>query len=74
MEDVVPSIKSKRLESLKSICLKCRKCKLCEERKNIVFGEGNPYASIICIGEGPGRQEDATGRPFVGRFKQLQKT
>ncbi len=49
----------------------CRRCKLHETRTNIVFGEGNPDARLMFIGEGPGRDEDAAGRPFVGRAGQL---
>jgi uracil-DNA glycosylase family 4 len=44
----------------------CIRCKLSEKRKNIVFGEGNPAARIMFIGEAPGREEDVQGRPFVG--------
>ncbi len=44
----------------------CARCKLSKDRKNIVFGEGNPSAKIMFIGEGPGREEDIQGRPFVG--------
>lgn len=40
-------------------------------RTNIVFGEGNPDAKLMFIGEGPGREEDAQGRPFVGRSGKL---
>ncbi|MEA4970208.1 MAG: uracil-DNA glycosylase [Candidatus Pelethousia sp.] len=49
----------------------CRRCGLCEARTHVVIGEGNPAASIMMVGEGPGRDEDATGRPFVGRAGQL---
>jgi DNA polymerase len=49
----------------------CKKCGLCEYRTNIVFGEGNPKAKLMFIGEGPGREEDESGRPFVGRAGQL---
>jgi DNA polymerase len=49
----------------------CRRCKLCEHRRTIVFGEGNPHARLVFVGEGPGAEEDATGRPFVGRAGQL---
>ena len=49
----------------------CRRCRLCETRKNIVFGEGNPRARLVFVGEGPGRDEDIQGRPFVGRAGQL---
>lgn len=38
---------------------------------NIVFGEGDPSADLMFIGEAPGEQEDKTGRPFVGRAGQL---
>ncbi|MEI8033195.1 MAG: uracil-DNA glycosylase [Chlorobiaceae bacterium] len=49
----------------------CRKCRLAETRKNFVFGEGNPSADVVVIGEAPGAEEDASGRPFVGRSGQL---
>jgi uracil-DNA glycosylase len=59
------------LESAREAALACRKCGLCEERKNVVFFDGNPEAQLMIIGEGPGQQEDATGLPFVGRAGQL---
>jgi DNA polymerase len=49
----------------------CRRCKLCEGRATIVFGSGNPSADLVVIGEGPGADEDAQGKPFVGRAGQL---
>lgn len=49
----------------------CERCKLSKQRKNIVFGEGNPRASIMFIGEAPGSEEDIQGRPFVGEAGQL---
>jgi uracil-DNA glycosylase len=49
----------------------CRRCKLCEGRTNLVFGSGNAQAEFVCIGEGPGADEDAQGLPFVGRAGQL---
>ena len=49
----------------------CRRCKLCEARHTIVFGSGNPEADLVVIGEGPGADEDAQGKPFVGRAGQL---
>ena len=49
----------------------CRKCNLCQTRTNTVFGEGDAGASLMFIGEGPGGEEDASGRPFVGRAGQL---
>lgn len=49
----------------------CRRCKLAPTRKTIVFGEGNPYAELMFIGEGPGADEDEQGLPFVGRAGKL---
>lgn len=49
----------------------CSRCKLCQGRKTIVIGEGNPRASLVFVGEGPGEQEDLQGRPFVGKAGQL---
>jgi uracil-DNA glycosylase family 4 len=49
----------------------CTRCKLSQGRKNIVFGEGKADARLIFIGEGPGREEDIQGRPFVGEAGAL---
>ena len=49
----------------------CKKCMLAGSRLNFVFGEGNPSANLVVIGEAPGAEEDASGRPFVGRSGQL---
>jgi DNA polymerase len=49
----------------------CRRCNLCEGRSTIVFGDGNPDADLMFIGEGPGEQEDRRGLPFVGRAGEL---
>ncbi|MEW6126884.1 MAG: uracil-DNA glycosylase [Acidobacteriota bacterium] len=61
----------KFLEDIRADIGDCTRCKLHEHRKHIVFGEGNPQARLMFIGEGPGADEDATGRPFVGRAGQL---
>ena len=58
-------------EELKENCLNCRMCNLCEARSNVVFGVGNPCAKVMFIGEGPGRNEDLKGEPFVGAGGQL---
>jgi uracil-DNA glycosylase family 4 len=50
---------------------RCRKCDLGSLRTNSVPGEGSPRASIMFVGEAPGADEDAQGRPFVGRAGQL---
>lgn len=60
-----------RIEELRSRCIECTKCGLADTRKNVVFGEGNPESPLMIIGEGPGANEDATGRPFVGRAGAL---
>lgn len=49
----------------------CRDCSLCNGRTNVVIGVGNPNAKIMLIGEGPGRDEDIQGYPFVGAAGQL---
>ncbi len=49
----------------------CPKCRLSQTRTQTVFGEGDPEAAIFFVGEGPGENEDLTGRPFVGRAGQL---
>ena len=49
----------------------CRKCTIGYERRNNVYGEGDPCARVMVVGEGPGETEDELGRPFVGRAGQL---
>jgi len=49
----------------------CQLCPLAKTRKNIVFGDGNPQAKIVFVGEAPGADEDEQGLPFVGRAGQL---
>jgi len=49
----------------------CTRCKLAPTRTNIVFGQGNPNAELVFVGEGPGADEDASGLPFVGRAGEL---
>ena len=51
--------------------LGCTLCRLAEGRTQVVFGEGDPHADLMVVGEGPGREEDLQGRPFVGRSGQL---
>jgi len=59
------------LEDLRAVIGDCQRCKLCSGRTNIVFGIGNPRAKLMFVGEGPGRDEDLQGEPFVGRAGQL---
>jgi uracil-DNA glycosylase family 4 len=63
--------KKQTLEEIKEEIGDCTRCKLHQGRTNIVFGEGNPKARLVFVGEGPGRDEDIQGRPFVGRAGQL---
>ncbi len=56
----------KELEKIASQIRVCTKCPLHKGRTNAVPGEGNPFADIMFVGEGPGRREDELGRPFVG--------
>jgi uracil-DNA glycosylase len=49
----------------------CKRCKLHKTRTNIVFGDGNPKAQLVFVGEGPGHDEDMQGLPFVGRAGKL---
>ncbi|MBW1725329.1 MAG: uracil-DNA glycosylase [Deltaproteobacteria bacterium] len=61
-------------ETLKDIQMDlgdCSRCKLSGDRKNIVFGVGNPNARLIFVGEGPGHEEDQRGEPFVGAAGRL---
>ena len=61
----------KNWDQLQAECMACRRCDLADTRHNVVFGEGARQAEVMFIGEGPGEQEDLTGRPFVGRAGQL---
>ena len=58
-------------ESLRAMVLNCQNCPLARTRQNAVFGEGDLRARLMFIGEGPGAEEDASGRPFVGAAGQL---
>ncbi len=59
------------LQELQSRIGQCTRCPLSSGRKNVVFGQGDPRASLVLVGEGPGQEEDRTGRPFVGEAGQL---
>jgi uracil-DNA glycosylase family 4 len=62
---------AEELEKIADEVRKCCKCGLGETHTNAVPGEGDPNAQILFVGEGPGAEEDAQGRPFVGRSGQL---
>lgn len=61
----------RQIDELRRQCLGCKKCILSQTRTNLVFGDGNPQARVMLIGEGPGEQEDLQGIPFVGRAGML---
>lgn len=63
--------RSEALDALRQEIGDCRRCKLAAGRTRLVFGEGSPEARIMFIGEGPGRDEDLQGRPFVGEAGQI---
>ena len=54
------------LDEIRAQVEACHACSLCEGRTNVVFGEGNPHARVMIVGEAPGKNEDLKGRPFVG--------
>ncbi|MEW5919556.1 MAG: uracil-DNA glycosylase [Bacillota bacterium] len=66
-----PALQERSLDAWRRLCLTCRRCSLRQEAKGVVFGEGNPRAQILFVGEGPGGEEDKLGRPFVGAAGQL---
>ena len=58
-------------QTLQEQVSQCISCPLCAHRTHTVFGEGNPHASLLFVGEGPGEQEDLKGEPFVGPAGKL---
>jgi uracil-DNA glycosylase family protein len=60
-----------RLKEVEQRAKQCTACHLATTRTQVVFGEGNPRSPLVLVGEGPGEQEDLTGRPFVGRAGAL---
>ena len=59
------------LEQTRADLGECTRCQLHSQRTHIVFGEGNPSARVVLVGEGPGQEEDRLGRPFVGPAGRL---
>ena len=60
-----------QMQEVKEKALVCPDCRLSKTRTQVVFGEGNPQARLVLVGEGPGDEEDKSGRPFVGRAGRL---
>ncbi|MEZ4240209.1 MAG: uracil-DNA glycosylase [Myxococcota bacterium] len=61
----------KQLERVREDLGDCRRCGLCKERRNIVFGVGDPDADLVVVGEAPGYHEDQQAEPFVGPAGQM---
>ena len=59
------------LADIERECTGCAKCPLAATRTNLVFGVGNPHTNVMFVGEGPGKNEDLKGEPFVGAAGQL---
>jgi DNA polymerase len=62
---------AERLVQIGRTAAGCRLCRLHQSRATVVFGEGDPEADLVVVGEAPGQEEDRTGRPFVGRAGRL---
>lgn len=61
-----PEVAEGDMDELRQKIATCRRCTLCDGRTQTVFGEGDPNARVLIIGEAPGKNEDLQGRPFVG--------
>jgi uracil-DNA glycosylase family 4 len=66
-----PVQRATTLAQIADLVSSCTKCRLCEARNNTVPGEGAERARLVVVGEGPGKTEDETGRPFVGKAGEL---
>ena len=69
--DYAAAYRARTLKELRAAIGDCHRCKLWPGRTHLVFGIGNPRAKVMFVGEGPGRDEDLQGEPFVGRAGQL---
>ena len=69
--DAAERVEGDTLEGIQAFIGECTRCRLHKQRTTIVFGVGNSKAELVFVGEGPGRDEDAQGIPFVGRAGQL---
>jgi DNA polymerase len=69
----LPAVADKEgtLAPVREQALACTRCRLCENRRYVVFGEGDLQTDLVFVGEAPGAEEDRTGRPFVGRAGEL---
>ncbi len=69
--ETMEKVKDETLLMIRENLGECTRCKLHKGRNKIVFGDGNPKAELVFVGEGPGADEDAQGLPFVGRAGKL---
>lgn len=69
--ETMEKVKDETLLKIREDLGECTRCKLHKGRNKIVFGDGNPKAELVFVGEGPGADEDAQGLPFVGRAGKL---
>jgi uracil-DNA glycosylase family 4 len=69
--DAANQLSAETLLQIRDDLGECTRCKLHSTRNKIVFGDGNPKAQLVFVGEGPGADEDAQGLPFVGRAGKL---
>jgi|SRR5450631_1502784 uracil-DNA glycosylase family 4 len=63
--------RARAIEAAAAVVEACRRCSIGSTRSNSVYGEGDPCAALMVVGEGPGETEDKLGRPFVGRAGEL---
>ena len=68
---IAPELRAQALQAVRDEIGDCQRCPLAPTRNKIVFGDGDPNARLMFVGEGPGADEDAQGLPFVGRGGQL---
>ena len=68
---IAPELRANALQAIRDEIGDCQRCPLAPTRNKIVFGDGDPNARLMFVGEGPGADEDAQGLPFVGRGGQL---
>lgn len=68
---IAPENRAEALQVIQGEIGECTRCALAKGRNKIVFGDGDPNARLMFVGEGPGADEDAQGLPFVGRAGQL---
>lgn len=67
----IPAGTYSSMEEISLHCNQCHRCDLGATRTHAVVGRGNPRASVMIVGEGPGQNEDETGLAFVGKAGQL---